>query len=458
MMKETTPQDSFDFDSRNHCCPRLAYQNQGTGVAVAVNLPKFHRGDGRGTHRNAWNPCRIVKKSQLAICKPELPPIAIAVANLPTQRLSKRPNMLDSVFESLASAAPKWQSTADWPGDSLRLCGENGIFSGLAGFAQPHGGGKPWNTIDQIEALIGLAKADLVTTFIITQHIGAIKRIAASDRLEREPGNDSPIPTSVLPNLLDGNAIASVGISHLTTSRLHLGRPAVQAKRVNDGYVLNGTIPWVTGAPEIQYLVAGATLPDGRQILVLLSLNDNAEGTIQVGSGVDMISMSASCTDAVTLENLYVPDACLLSGPRDNVLAGNSPKGITPSGAGGLQTSALALGLSYAALDYLREESAKRENLQPIVRRFDDEHQSLHHALRAAADGDLSIDSATIRSRANGLVGRTTSAAMTTAKGAGLISGHPVARWCCQAFFFLVWSCPQPVAEAHLCELVGIED
>ncbi len=42
---------------------------------------------------------------------------------------------------------------------------------------------------------------------------------------------------------------------------------------------------------------------------------------------------------------------------------------------------------------------------------------------------------------------------MTAAKGAGFIEGHPVGRWCREALFFLVWSCPQPVMQAHLCEL-----
>jgi hypothetical protein len=47
---------------------------------------------------------------------------------------------------------------------------------------------------------------------------------------------------------------------------------------------------------------------------------------------------------------------------------------------------------------------------------------------------------------------------LSAAKGSGYVIGHPAGRWCREALFFLVWSCPQPVLSAHLCELAGISD
>ena len=51
-----------------------------------------------------------------------------------------------------------------------------------------------------------------------------------------------------------------------------------------------------------------------------------------------------------------------------------------------------------------------------------------------------------------------TQAALAAAKGTGYVVGHSAGRWCCEALFFLVWSCPQPVMAAQLCELAGISD
>ena len=67
-------------------------------------------------------------------------------------------------------------------------------------------------------------------------------------------------------------------------------------------------------------------------------------------------------------------------------------------------------------------------------------------------------DKESIRQRANSLVLRATQAALSAAKGSGYVVGHPAGRWCREALFFLVWSCPQPVAAANLCELAGIDD
>ena len=47
-------------------------------------------------------------------------------------------------------------------------------------------------------------------------------------------------------------------------------------------------------------------------------------------------------------------------------------------------------------------------------------------------------------------------ATLAAAKGTGYVQGHPAGRWCREALFFLVWSCPQPVMAANLCELAGI--
>jgi alkylation response protein AidB-like acyl-CoA dehydrogenase len=58
----------------------------------------------------------------------------------------------------------------------------------------------------------------------------------------------------------------------------------------------------------------------------------------------------------------------------------------------------------------------------------------------------------------NDLAMRATQAALATAKGTGYVIGHPAGRWCREALFFLIWSCPQPVMAAHLCELAGISE
>jgi hypothetical protein len=74
------------------------------------------------------------------------------------------------------------------------------------------------------------------------------------------------------------------------------------------------------------------------------------------------------------------------------------------------------------------------------------------------ADGETVCTTENLRARANSLVLRAAQAVLAAAKGTGYVVGHPAGRWCREALFFLVWSCPQPVLAANLCELAGIEE
>jgi hypothetical protein len=77
--------------------------------------------------------------------------------------------------------------------------------------------------------------------------------------------------------------------------------------------------------------------------------------------------------------------------------------------------------------------------------------------LLSLADGRDSCTASDLRARANSFVLRATTAALAAAKGAGFVADHPAGRWCREALFFLVWSCPQGVLHTNLCELAGLE-
>ena len=61
-----------------------------------------------------------------------------------------------------------------------------------------------------------------------------------------------------------------------------------------------------------------------------------------------------------------------------------------------------------------------------------------------------------IRAQANALVLRATQAYLTARKGTGFLRTEPAQRWARQALFFLVWSCPAPIAQAAIRDLAGL--
>lgn len=344
---------------------------------------------------------------------------------------------MDRLCGQLAEHSGHWKTVRDWPGESLRRCAQAGVYRWFLPESQ---GGLGWDEADQTRGYLRLSQADLTTTFVITQYMGAIRRIAGSE--------NSHVADRWLERLIDGRALATVGISHLTTSRRHLSRPILTATPTAGGFRLDGQAPWVTGVPHAELYVVGATLADGKELLV--AIERSASG-VRPGPGVDLVALSASCTDRLELDQVMVEPSMVLAGPSENVM-----KSGVGAGTGGLQTSTLAIGLTRAALEFLAAEAARRDDLRPASAELESATAELEASLLRAAQGDVTCDASDIRGSANRLVMRATQAALTAAKGAGYVEGHPVGRWCREALFFLVWSCPQPVAQAHLCELAGI--
>ncbi|MFO0014220.1 MAG: acyl-CoA dehydrogenase [Planctomycetota bacterium] len=292
--------------------------------------------------------------------------------------------------------------------------------------------------IHPLEYFVALAYGCLTTAFIMTQRHAAIRRIETS-----------PNPRSSaewLPVIVKGQAFATVGISHLTTSRRHLATPPVTLRWSGEDGFLNGSIPWVTGAPQAQYIVAGAVDADdsNQQYLILLELP--SEG-VRPGPGMPLVALTSSCTDVVDLSEARIHRRDVLHGPHENAMAASNT-----GGAGGLQTSALALGLAASAMEYLMAESPHRPALEAHAVNLLAQWSELYGLLISS---QRAPDPNRLRKDANDLALHATQAALSAAKGAGFVEGHPVGRWCREALFFLVWSCPQMVADAHLCSFSG---
>ena len=117
------------------------------------------------------------------------------------------------------------------------------------------------------------------------------------------------------------------------------------------------------------------------------------------------------------------------------------------------------VGLELGADDYITKPFSLREfssRIKAALRRAEMVRPAETAPDEAPLSETASPNTDTIRQRANTLVLRATQAALAASKGAGFVAGHPAERMVREALFFLVWSCPQPVLNANLCELAGI--
>ena len=347
---------------------------------------------------------------------------------------------MTELLQRLAALGGALDARQTWPAEQFRLLAEAGV---LAWVIPREYGGAGVSERELVAGYVRLASACLTTAFVLTQRNGACARIAASqnDRLKAD----------LLPRLARGELFATVGISHLTTSRQHLRIPAVQIVEESSGFRFRGEVPWVTGADHADYLVTGGSLEDGRQILAAIPAKSPG---VVIDPPARLLALGASHTSAVRLENVAVDRHYLVAGPVPQVMRHGS------AGTGSLATSALAAGLSKAALEHLAAEAAARPDLAPILQPLSDECAALEETLMRSADagapaGNPVLSSEAIRTRANSLALRSTQALLAASKGAGFVAGHFAERAVREAMFFLVWSCPAPVVAAALRELAG---
>lgn len=335
--------------------------------------------------------------------------------------------------EQLESRAEDADRLPDWPVSSWAVLKE----SGALGWSIPQEfGGSELGPVDVLNGMEELAACCLTTTFALSQREAAIRHLLRGPR---------HLQDRYLPGLAAGDQFATVGLSQLTTSRQHQG-PALRATILpSGGFQLDGEIPWVTGADQAAAMIVGATLPDFRQLLIVIS---NQQLTGMIDSPLPLAALVGSRTSLVHCHRMTVGPDCLLAGPSESVLG--------KVGGGGLETSCLALGLASCAIHLMEGEAGVRSDLLPVTERFGktlrDHRLRLHELAVTPASADQTLS---LRLDCTKLALRATQACLMISKGVGFVAPHAAQRWARQALFFLVWSCPRPVAMGILSDLAG---
>jgi alkylation response protein AidB-like acyl-CoA dehydrogenase len=337
------------------------------------------------------------------------------------------------LLTALRAANAELERSGSWPGAAWRLLDEAGV---LRWFLPEEYGGDPVDEVTRQRGYLELASACLTTTFILTQRNGAVSRILLSE--------NEPLKRDLSQQIAGNDIFATVGISHLTTSRQHLATPVVEARPDGDGWVLTGEIPWVTGAEAADVIVTGGVQPDGLQVLVAL---DTSSDGVTVQPPPRLLALNEARTASVTLDEVRVS--------RERRLLGPEPQVLKAGGAGGVTTSALGIGAAQKSILGIEAEAEKRDDLRPVAAHFRETLDALKTDLAALTQSDEAPSKdalEALRKQSNSLALRSAQAYLTACKGAGFLADHPASRAIREAQFFLVWSCPQPVMAAALAE------
>ncbi len=336
-----------------------------------------------------------------------------------------------NILDALRWHADSANSQVSWPAASWNLLREAGV---LARAIPREYGGTGQTPVEILRGSESIAKACATVAFALSQRESAVRRLLSGPAHLKE---------RYLPRVASGEIFVTVGFSQLSTSHQHSG-PALRAEKTSGGYILNGVLPWVTGADQAEGVVAGATLADGSQILAFLL---KAELGVEIDPPMALSSLLGSRTSIIHCRNVHLADEFAMSGPVQRVLG--------PIGGGGLETSGVAVGIASAAIESLREYAANRVEYRPVFEKFNAKLGEVQKRLHALAETPMAVDDIlALRVDCSKLALRSTQANLLAAKGTGFIVPHPAQRWCQQALFLLVWSSPRPVVDAMIADFL----
>jgi len=335
-----------------------------------------------------------------------------------------------ATFTEQIYAAEHPLQEGSWPKQGVEILREHRSWG--ASFSKEYSGSQV-SEPEQVALYRAIAAGSVSLALILTQHDGACRLIE---------GSDNPrLAQAYLPKLAEGT-IATVGISHLTTSN----RPDVlRGKAVEGGYRLSGILPWVTSAPKAAVIVAGAFLEDEQQILFVLPTD--TEG-LQVQEPFELMGVQSSWTCEVRCQDIFVPETNILRGPTEKVLASRAPvKSLTVSSVG--------MGLADRLMTHTRTENERQGGIfQEVLQKAEDTYQELDQLLSYTLENLHTPEKNTLafthRTRLNDFLSKLASTCTILSKGSGYVRSHPAQKLAREAFFFLVWSAPQAVRQQTL--------
>jgi alkylation response protein AidB-like acyl-CoA dehydrogenase len=272
-------------------------------------------------------------------------------------------------------------------------------------------------------------------SFLQTQHQSAVSLISR--------GENQKLAAEYLPQMADGTKLVGIGFSQLRRA----GPPIMRAERVDEGYILEGKVPWVTGWSFYPEVLVGAALPDGQAVFAITPLPLRSSDEISVSEPMRLAAMETALTVSLEFNRVLV---------RHERIAFVKP-------AGWIQNSDMinialqghfALGCAQAGLDIVAKNADSRP-LPFITEARDKLAAELLACRRATAEAQTVSEETTqerlnVRAWAIDLAVRCAHAAITTSSGAANSLDHPAQRVYREALVYTVSAQTSSIMEASL--------
>ncbi|HZX33533.1 MAG TPA: acyl-CoA dehydrogenase family protein [Rhodocyclaceae bacterium] len=192
-----------------------------------------------------------------------------------------------------------------YPEDFLRALGGIG---GFAGVVATEYGGSGKGIGDAIATMAKVGETCLSTAFTHWCQTACARYIQLSD--------NAAAKAEWLPGLAGGRQLGGTGLSNTFKSCCEIERFLLTARRVDGGYEVNGTLPWVSNLGEDHIFVTGCPV-DGDGRLVFFVVKCDQPG-FKLVDGAHFTALEGTRTLACQFRNVRIDDARVLAHPEQS--------------------------------------------------------------------------------------------------------------------------------------------
>lgn len=192
-------------------------------------------------------------------------------------------------LQKLEKLVPKIDS-GFYPKEILKELGNDGFFSIFKDRKDIH---KAIEKIAQISAICG------TTGFCTWCQFAIIYYVLNSD--------NSKLKNEILPKLLSGEILGGTALSNPMKAFCDLEKNRLSAKRVENGYIINGNLAWVSNIESDSIFGAIALLENGEPIMGIVRCDK-----VKLSDSIKYSSLDGSATKSIFLEDYFMSDDDIL--------------------------------------------------------------------------------------------------------------------------------------------------
>lgn len=253
---------------------------------------------------------------------------------------------LDGLINQLHHAATHIDHAGTYPESILRSLGSAGAF-------QVSDSSPAEARLRRLQLIERLSTACVSTGFLVWCQTAAIQYVTTSD--------NAYLQSFLLPGLEAGTILGGSGLSNPMKHLSGMETLRLRATRVDGGYTINGTLPFVSNLGPDHWFGLAAEIHSPHYIMAMIRCDVPG---LTLRNHQDFAGLNGTRTATCYFHDAYVPDAWVLSHDAKSFIARQRPDFL-------ISQSGMGLGLASASLEGMCRVQSKQEgtnaylNVQP---------------------------------------------------------------------------------------------